>query len=106
MEAPPEISGSRAGPALSKIAQGPGPAVQRLLEQNKPSTTAPLPEKPTLSRQARLRWSLLAADLILILLCASLLNGLPLMAVFWKEWVLAIGALGFGGWLAWLSLTA
>lgn len=77
--------------------------MQRLLEQSKPTVEAPVPAKPLPSQAARVKWSLLAADVFLLLLCATLLNGVPLMAIFWKEWTLAIAALIFGAWLACLA---
>lgn len=103
MEPPSGVSASGADASLPKLAQGPGTAVQRLLEQSKPIVAEPAPAKPLPSKPARIKWSLLAADVFLVLLCAALLNGVPLIAIFWKEWALATGALIFGAWLAWLA---
>lgn len=77
--------------------------MQRLLDQSKPLVKNPAPAKVPSPKPARVKWSLLGADVLLVLLCAALLNGVPLIAIFWKEWTLAIGALIFGGWLAWLA---
>lgn len=97
-------SGGEKGSA-SPRAHGPGPAVQRLLEQSQASAGEVAAQPAAGSRNTRLRWSLLLADVLLVLLGAALLNGVPLMAVFWMEWTLAVLAFSLGGWLAWLSLS-
>lgn len=105
MEPPPGVSEPGVEAPLTRPAAGPGPAVKRLLEQSKPGGIKEVPSAApeSVGKSRRLKWSLLAADAFLLLLSAALLRGVPFISIFWMEWTLALTALSFGAWLAWLA---
>lgn len=90
------MNGDAPGPGLSTLLHGPGNG------NAGPAGTAPRPQGST--PQARgvsraLRWSLIAADLVLVLLAGWMVAGRGGRPGFW-EIALSTLAVGLGAWLA------